>query len=149
MRALVTGSTGFVGPKLIAHLNDSGDDVVGTDHSTGLDITDLEQLRRFFDDTRPDVVYHLAGDSDVGGSWDHPAATFRTNAEGTLNVLTAARLAGASRVVTIGSADVYGKVTPDELPLTEASELCRAHGFQNWIGQIDDLATSQAVGAPH
>ncbi|MGO9333008.1 MAG: ATP-binding protein [Acidimicrobiales bacterium] len=27
--------------------------------------------------------------------------------------------------------------------LSEASELCRAHGFQNWIAQIDDLAASQ------
>jgi DNA-binding SARP family transcriptional activator/tetratricopeptide (TPR) repeat protein len=27
--------------------------------------------------------------------------------------------------------------------LAEASELCRAYGFQNWIGQIDDLASSQ------
>jgi hypothetical protein len=27
--------------------------------------------------------------------------------------------------------------------LSESSELCRAHGFQNWIAQIDDLASSQ------
>jgi hypothetical protein len=33
--------------------------------------------------------------------------------------------------------------------LAEASELCRAHGFQNWIGQIDDLAASQSVAVPH
>ena len=123
MRALITGASGFVGPRLMAHLTDAGDEVIGTDRSTGLDIGDLDELCRLFDDVAPDVVYHLAGDSDVGGSWDHPIETFRANAEGTLNVLTAARGAGARRVLTIGSADVYGKVTPDELPLTESSEL--------------------------
>ena len=72
---------------------------------------------------RPHVVYHLAGASDVGGCWDTPQITFRANAEGTLNVLWAAREAGVERVLTVGSADVYGKVTPDELPLTEQSPL--------------------------
>ena len=49
--------------------------------------------------------------------------TFRANAEGTLNMLWAAREAGVERILTVGSADVYGKVTPAELPLTELSPL--------------------------
>lgn len=123
MKALVTGATGFVGPYLVDHLRSQGDDVVETDRSTGLDLADTAGLDALFGDVRPEVIYHLAGDSDVGGSWNHPALTFEANAIGTLNVLQAARAAGVERVVSVGSADVYGKVTPDELPLTESSEL--------------------------
>ena len=42
-------------------------------------------------DVAPDVVYHLAGWSDVGGSWQEPVAAFETNANGTLNLLLACR----------------------------------------------------------
>jgi GDP-4-dehydro-6-deoxy-D-mannose reductase len=64
-------------------------------------------------------VYHLAGWSDVGGSWTDPRATLRVNAEGTLNVLEACRHAAVGRVLLISSADVYGIVPPDDLPITE------------------------------
>lgn len=124
MRALITGSSGFVGRHLEHHLIDSGDDVIGTDRaSDGPDLLDAAGLTALMGDVRPDAVYHLAGDADVGGSWDHPRQTFRANAEGTLNVLEAARAANVRRVLHIGSADVYGRVRPDELPLSEDSAL--------------------------
>ncbi len=124
MRALVTGAGGFVGGHLLTHLTERGDEVITTDRSTdGLDILDAPALLDRFRQVRPEVVYHLAGASDVGGSWSTPQITFRANAEGTLNVLWAAREADVQRVLTVGSADVYGKVTPDELPLREDSPL--------------------------
>ncbi|NLA35939.1 MAG: NAD-dependent epimerase/dehydratase family protein [Actinobacteria bacterium] len=123
MTSLITGAFGFVGPHLADHLRAEGDTVVSTDRSSGADICDPAAMEALFNQHRPRFIYHLAGDSDVGGSWNHPLDTFRANAEGTLNVLTAARSAGVERVVVIGSADVYGKVAPDELPLTERSEL--------------------------
>jgi GDP-4-dehydro-6-deoxy-D-mannose reductase len=116
----VTGAGGFVGHHLTTHLDECGDDVATTDRSTdGLDITDAPSLLDLMRRVRPEVVYHLAGASDVGGSWSTPQATFRANAEGTLNVLWAAREAGAERVLTVGSADVYGKVSADDLPIDE------------------------------
>jgi GDP-4-dehydro-6-deoxy-D-mannose reductase len=69
---------------------------------------------------RPDVIYHLAGWSDVGGSWEQPIATFQVNALGTMSVLEAAAAADhRTRVVFVSSADVYGIVAPDEQPITE------------------------------
>lgn len=124
MRALITGAGGFVGEHLATHLREHGDEVLLTDRSRdGLDILDAPALLDHLRATRPEVIYHLAGASDVGGSWKTPQITFRANAEGTLNVLWAAREAGADRILAVGSADVYGKVTPDELPLTERSPL--------------------------
>ena len=120
MRALITGAGGFVGAHLQRHLEDSGDEVTATDRVTdGLDILDAAALLELFRRCQPEVVYHLAGASDVGGSWQTPQATFRANAEGTLNILWAAREAGTERVLTIGSADIYGKVTAEDLPITE------------------------------
>jgi GDP-4-dehydro-6-deoxy-D-mannose reductase len=120
MKALVTGAGGFVGQHLERHLREAGDEVTLTDRSIdGCDILDAPALLDRFRRTRPEVVYHLAGASDVGGSWNTPQATFRANAEGTLNVLWAAREAGCERVLTVGSADVYGKVTADDLPIHE------------------------------
>lgn len=124
MRALITGAGGFVGAHLQRHLSDSGDEVLTTDRSTdGLDILDAPALLDRFRRDRPEVVYHLAGASDVGGSWRTPQATFRANAEGTLNVLWAAREADVARVLTVGSADVYGKVTAQDLPIVEDQPL--------------------------
>ncbi len=124
MKALVTGAGGFVGRHLVDHLAASGDDVAVTDFVVDrVDITDPEAFVELLRRVRPEVIYHLAGASDVGGSWTTPHETFRANAEGTLNVLWAAREAGVERTLTIGSADVYGKVTPEDLPLTERSPL--------------------------
>jgi len=120
VRALVTGAGGFVGLHLQRHLEEQGDEVVATDRATdGLDVLDAPALLELFRRAAPEVVYHLAGASDVGGSWSTPQATFRANAEGTLNVLWAAREAGTERVLTIGSADVYGKVSAEDLPISE------------------------------
>ncbi len=124
MRVLVTGASGFVGRHLVAHLVEQGDDVVGSDRVTGgPDITDATGIREFLEASRPDAVYHLAGWSDVGGSWSAPQAAFRANAEGTLNVLQASIAASVQRVLIVSSADVYGVVAEDQLPLTEDAPL--------------------------
>jgi GDP-4-dehydro-6-deoxy-D-mannose reductase len=120
VRALVTGAGGFVGAHLVRHLADQGDEVVGLDRSVdGVDIADADALTDAVTAAKPEAVYHLAGASDVGGSWAEPRATFMANALGTLNVLEASRQAGADRVLAVTSADVYGRVTQDELPLAE------------------------------
>ena len=121
VRAIVTGASGFVGPYLIEHLESHGDDVVGVNSTNGPDLLDPGGWAELFAEVRPDVVYHLAGWADVGGSWDHPHTAFRVNAEGTMNVLLGARPIQGIRVILVSSADIYGTVTPTELPLTEES----------------------------
>jgi GDP-4-dehydro-6-deoxy-D-mannose reductase len=59
----------------------------------------------------------------VAASWADPAATFRVNAEGTLHVLESCVAAGVGRVLVISSADVYGAVRPEELPLRETNQI--------------------------
>lgn len=121
MSVLVTGANGFVGRHLIAALTDADRQPVGVDRSNGVDVLDEAGLDACLDAARPTQLIHLAGDADVGGSWNHPRSTFETNALGTLNVIESARRIGVGRMVIVSSADVYGSVTPDELPLTEMS----------------------------
>lgn len=148
MRALVTGAGGFVGRHLVAHLEAEGDEVHASDtRRGGADVTDAEAVAAEVREAAPEVVYHLAGWADVGGSWANPTAAFRVNAEGTLNVLLAAAEAGVERVVAVSSADVYGKAAPEEMPLTEESPLRPASpyaaskvaadflGLQAWLGR--------------
>jgi GDP-4-dehydro-6-deoxy-D-mannose reductase len=123
VKAVVTGSSGFVGRELTAHLEAAGDEVVGLDRAGGADITDATAIRDLIASLRPQAIYHLAAVSHVGGSWSAAAQVFRVNAEGTLNVLAAARDAGVERVLVVGSADEYGAVSEADLPLGEEAPL--------------------------
>ncbi|MBT6969920.1 MAG: NAD-dependent epimerase/dehydratase family protein [Actinobacteria bacterium] len=147
MKALVTGAAGFVGHYLLAHLVDSGDETVATDRATGgPDLLDVPALVALLTAERPEVVYHLAGQADVGRSWQEPLATFRANAEGTLNVLAAAREAGVRRVVTVTSADVYGRVSPEDLPLSEQAPLQPVSPYAASKAAADLVAQQAFVG---
>ncbi len=120
MRALVIGAGGFVGRHLVAHLRDAGDDVVAIDRSAGgPDICDAYSITAHVRASRADVIYHLAGQSDVGRSWTDVLGTYRANVEGLINVLDAARTCSVGRVIAVLSADVYGRVSEAELPLDE------------------------------
>lgn len=147
MRALVTGAGGFVGNHLVDHLAACGDEVTSLEWSTdGIDITEPDELTQAVVKAAPEAVYHLAGASDVGGSWLEPRSTFLANALGTFNVVEACREAGVQRVLAVTSADVYGQVTEDELPLDEDQPLrpvtpyaaskvaADAVAYQAWLG---------------
>ena len=122
MRALVTGGSGFVGTWLRAHLEDEGDEVVAP--GSELDVTDPATVADAFAEARPEGVYHLAGHAHVGRSWEEPVEYFRVNAGGTLHVLDAARRCRpVPRLLIVSSAEVYGNVKPDALPLDEEAPL--------------------------
>jgi len=123
VKAIVTGAGGFAGQELVRHLEDSGDEVVGLERATGGNVTDPEAMRSLIGRYRPDALYHLAAVSHIGASWSAPVEVFRTNAEGALNVLRACVEAGVGRVLVVGSADEYGAVRPEDLPLTEEAPL--------------------------
>jgi GDP-4-dehydro-6-deoxy-D-mannose reductase len=118
MRALITGGKGFVGQWLAAHLEDAGDEVAVIDLET--DVADGSAVRPVMTDVQPDAVYHLAAMTHVGESWDDPSLVLRVNVLGTAEVLAAARtLSPSPRVLFVSSAEVYGVVTPEQLPLAE------------------------------
>ncbi|HUF85393.1 MAG TPA: GDP-mannose 4,6-dehydratase [Acidimicrobiia bacterium] len=125
MKSLVTGAHGFVGRHLVDLLRRAGDTVALVDRhgDQPVDVTDASAVHDAVTRHAPDAVYHLAAVSHVGGSWDAPGRVFRVNAEGTLHVLRACADAGVGRVLVVGSADEYGSVALDDLPISEEAPL--------------------------
>lgn len=120
MRALITGGKGFVGHWLAAHLKDAGDEVAVIDVET--DVADGAAVLQVVTDVAPDAIYHLAAKTHVGESWENPSQVLRVNVLGTAEVLAAARsLANPATVLVVSSAEVYGVVAPEQLPLGEGA----------------------------
>ena len=130
MRALVTGSQGFVGRHLVAHLRESGDEVEGIDRER--DVTDATSMREAFEAFRPDVTYHLAALTHVGESWDHAREFTRVNVVGTLRVLDAAwKVVPTSTTLIVSSSEVYGVVREEDLPIRENFRVAPANPYSS------------------
>ncbi len=119
MRCVVTGASGFVGPHLVRHLKERDDVVTPVGQQNGPDLRDHDGWSDLITSLQPDVIFHLAGWSDVGASWSNPVTTYQINALGTVAILEAARAAGDVTVVLASSADVYGLVDRSQLPISE------------------------------
>jgi GDP-4-dehydro-6-deoxy-D-mannose reductase len=118
-RFLVTGADGFVGRHVVAWLESSAASVVAVDRDA-CDVRDGDAVARLVARAAPSAIVHLAGSASVARSFDDPLGAFSTNLLGTVAVLEAVRRhAPLARVVLASSAEVYGAVAPDELPLDE------------------------------
>jgi GDP-4-dehydro-6-deoxy-D-mannose reductase len=133
MHLLVTGISGFVGPRLARHLLERGDRVSGTflvdrPRFEGaeevqlfeVDLLDAAGLARAVREAAPDAIVNLAGLSHVGESWKRMGDYFRVNVIGTENLLAAA---AGRPVVVASSAEVYGLVPGGEQPIVEDREV--------------------------
>ena len=140
MRVLITGITGMVGSHLADYIgaHQPGTEIHGlvrwrspldnirhlldvvTLHDAELrDLTSLVTLLR---GVRPDRIFHLAAQSYVTSSFLAPTDTLHTNVIGTTNLLEAVRIVGLdARIHVCSSSEVYGQVTPDQLPIRETN----------------------------
>jgi len=120
MRVLITGAHGFIGAAIIPELLDAGHEVIGMDCIGGprirvADITRLEDCVAACDGV--DVIIHSVGIHLATQVADNPMQMVDVNVNGTLNILQAAEIAGARRIVYLSSAKVYGE--PERLPSLE------------------------------
>ncbi|WP_430624905.1 CDP-glucose 4,6-dehydratase [Rhodopseudomonas sp. P1] len=126
-RVFLTGHTGFKGSWLSLWLQSMGAELTGYalqppttpslfeqarvgDGMTSItaDIADLEQLVRVMRQARPEIVIHMAAQSLVRYSYDHPVETYLTNVMGTVHLLDAVRqTAGVKAVINVTSDKCY------------------------------------------
>ncbi|MBO0808154.1 MAG: NAD-dependent epimerase/dehydratase family protein [Actinobacteria bacterium] len=158
MRVLVTGGAGFIGSHLTDALLTRGDDVVVVDDlSAGqvarldsqvslhkVSITDRASLTAVVRAARPELVCHLAAQIDVRVSVDQPEHDAQVNAVGTVNVLEAARAAGARVVFASSGGALYGRDAPipsreDVLPLPESPYGIAKFCAEQYIGLYNRL----------
>lgn len=136
MEILITGGAGFIGSHILAQLQGRRDmDVVVFDNlSSGSkehvpagmelvegDICDEAAVDALFADHHFDAVIHLAAQTMVPFSVDHPAEDCRINLEGVLHVLEACRIHGTGHILFSSSAAVYGDNL--HIPLKETERL--------------------------
>lgn len=148
---LVTGGAGFIGGHIAELLVREGHEVVVfDDFSTGReenlaavadrvrvvrgDIRDLDALKAAMDGV--EHVIHHAAEISVVRSLEDPGFVHEVNVTGTLNVLIAAKEAGARRVVLASSSAIYGdtgrvpqseSMVPDPLSPYGASKIAGEH----------------------
>lgn len=116
MRALITGSQGFVGQYLRRELEESGYEVVGLDIQPGegavqADLLNPGEIKAAVSQVQPDAVFHLAGQADVAKSWQIPQKTMEINVIAAVNLMEAVRAFNPPvRMVLVGSSDQYGNL---------------------------------------
>ena len=133
-RVLVTGAAGFVASHLGEICADRDDlELIGLQRPTSVtrvlppgfvagveaDLLDQDGLKAAVAEAKPDTIIHLAGQSSVHESYRNPGGTLLANVLGTQHLLFAAERAGARRVLVVGSADEYGDIKPEDVPLRE------------------------------
>jgi len=145
--ALITGSEGFAGQHLWKELKDHGYSVSGTTLAipeSGLsenvyqcDVLDEISLQKLLATLKPEIIFHLAAQTNPGLSFRKPQLTVEINTIGTINLLEAVRANPAlhPRIIIIGSSSEYGPVRPGNLPITE----------EHPLDPIDPYATSKVA----
>ena len=73
----------------------------------------------------PDYIYHLAGESSVGLSWNAPQSLINNNITASLNIFEALRILDntGTRTLLACSSEEYGHISDEEIPITEAVPL--------------------------
>jgi len=130
-RVLVTGAAGFIGAATAEALLGRGDEVIGADNLNDyydvrlkharlerikhpafrfhrIDVADRAAVEALFGRERPTHVCHLAAQAGVRFSLVAPHVYQRSNVEGTLNLLEAARRNPPENFVYASSSSVYG-----------------------------------------
>ncbi len=150
-KILITGISGFAGGHFARFLatNRKGIEVYGISRSKPAwdfvengyellqninflqaDMGDNPRIQSIICDIEPDYILHLAAQSSVAESWRTPASSFINNISGFMNVIETVRLYGIpAKILSVGSAEQYGIVTRNDLPLTEKTGMHPANPY--------------------
>lgn len=112
-RVTVTGGAGFLGQAVCERLAARGVSEVAVPRRSDYDLVHEADAVRMYDDLRPDVVLHLAGEvGGIGANRANPGRYFYANMAMVLNLIEQARARGIRKFVQVGTICAYPKHTP-------------------------------------
>jgi GDP-L-fucose synthase len=112
MRVLVTGGGGFLGSRLVDRLEQAGHEIAVA-RRRDYDLTSMIDTERLFDETEPELVFHLAGEvGGIGANRANPGRYWYANLVMGAHVLEQARLHDTRKLVIAGTLCSYPKLTP-------------------------------------
>lgn len=153
-RVLIIGGSGFIGRRLVATITPLCGQVVTAHRGTPsvgtgaveVDVTRVEEMRALVRDSRPTIVFNLAGRRPAAAEED-PRKTIDLNLLAAIELLRECTVRDVSRVVLVGSAEEYGdQATPvsEDAPLRPRS----IYGASKAAMTLHALALHAAMRAP-
>lgn len=138
-KIIVTGFSGFVSRHFLDYLYESHTEatILGLDIAEpkfdltayqdrlsigfrSVNLMEEESVTEILQEFCPDEILHLAAFSSVTFSWQHPGSCFHNNTRVFLSVAEAVRkLHLPTRILSVGSSEVYGNIDEKQLPLRE------------------------------
>ena len=161
-KCLITGITGSGGSYLAEHILKKKDNVkiFGLYRSEGYkkllkkkhnnkitflnqDLTKFSSLKKKIEKIKPDLIFHIASNADVRGSFDEPIKISHNNNIITANLLEACRKSKANPLIIICStSEVYGNVKKKNMPINENNNIAPINpyaatkAYQDLLSQI-------------
>ncbi|MFW9996696.1 MAG: GDP-mannose 4,6-dehydratase [Candidatus Odinarchaeota archaeon] len=138
-KVLVTGITGFVGSHIADYCLEKGVKLFGFKryHLSNMknvshiedeiiwidcDMMDMKSVIKSVRECMPDKIFHMASQSFVSPSWDHPHLYMDANYKMTVNILEACIANEINpRILIPGSGEEFGEIYEEELPITEST----------------------------
>ena len=112
-RVCVTGGAGFLGSFVTAKLNERGTAEVFIPTIEKYDLVQAGSIRHMLDDSKPDIIIHLAAQvGGIGANREHPAEFFYNNLMMGVQLMHEAWLRGVEKFVALGTICAYPKFTP-------------------------------------
>ena len=112
-RVLLTGGAGFLGSHLVERLEESGCQRMFVSRSKDYNLVEMEAVKRVYQDSRPDVVIHLAARvGGIGANRANPGRFFYDNLMMGVQMMEQGRQFGIEKFVALGTVCAYPKFTP-------------------------------------
>lgn len=109
----VTGGGGFLGQAVLERLAARGVARVAVPRRQDYDLVHEADVIRMYEELRPDVVLHLAGEvGGIGANRANPGRYFYANMAMALNLIEQARVHGIRKFVQVGTICAYPKFAP-------------------------------------
>jgi len=112
-KVVVTGGAGFLGRRVVAGLQTRGAQNVFAPRRKDYDLVHYDNVVRLFEDTKPDLVIHLAARvGGIGANQQNPGTFFYENLMMGAQLMEVGRLTGVPKFVALGTICAYPKFTP-------------------------------------